>query len=101
MSTIEETRESVIQGQSKVTVEKTTQAFAEGIAPDMILHHGLIRAMGDVGRLFEKGVYVVPEMLIAACAMDKAPQALRLYLVAQGARLDRRMNYVSTPFLDH
>jgi len=86
VSLITEIRESVILGQAKVTVEKTTQALAEGIAPDVILHQGLISAMGEVGRLFEEGVYFVPEMLIAARAMDKALQILKPYLVAQGVQ---------------
>ncbi len=86
MSLIEEIRESVIQGQAKVTVEKTEQALAEGASPDVILHDGLISAMGEVGRLFEEGVYFVPEMLIAARAMDKALQILRPYLVEQGVQ---------------
>lgn len=84
MSLIEEIRESVIQGQANVTVEKTQQALAEGIAADTILNDGMISAMSEVGRLFEEGEYFVPEMLIAARAMDKAMQVLKPYLVAQG-----------------
>ncbi len=86
MALIEEIRESVIQGQAKVAVEKTEKALAEGLSPDTILNQGLISAMSEVGRLFEEGVYFVPEMLIAARAMDKALQILKPYLVAQGVK---------------
>lgn len=86
MSLIDEIRESVIQGQANVTVDKTRQALAEGVSPEAILHQGLISAMGEVGRLFEEGVYFVPEMLIAARAMDKALQILRPHLVAAGVQ---------------
>jgi 5-methyltetrahydrofolate--homocysteine methyltransferase len=84
VSLIEEIRESVIQGQASVTVEKTQQALAEGIDAGEILNDGMISAMSEVGRLFEEGEYFVPEMLIAARAMDKAMQILKPYLVAQG-----------------
>ena len=84
MSLIEEIRESVINGQANATVEKTQQALAEGIDAGTILNDGMISAMSEVGRLFEEGEYFVPEMLIAARAMDKGMQILKPHLVAQG-----------------
>lgn len=86
MSLIEEIRVSVINGQAKITVEKTQQALAENVPADVILNEGLISAMSEVGQRFEEGVYFVPEMLIAARAMDKALQILRPYLIAQGVQ---------------
>jgi 5-methyltetrahydrofolate--homocysteine methyltransferase len=86
VSLIEEIRVSVINGQAKIAVEKTQQALAENVPADVIPNEGLISAMSEVGRLFEEGVYFVPEMLIAARAMDKALQILRPYLVAQGVQ---------------
>ncbi|MCZ2099834.1 MAG: corrinoid protein, partial [Anaerolineae bacterium] len=50
----------------------------------VILNDGMISAMSEVGRLFEEGEYFVPEMLIAARAMDKGMQILKPHLVAQG-----------------
>ncbi|MCP5100136.1 MAG: cobalamin-binding protein [Chloroflexi bacterium] len=47
----------------------------------MILHECLIPAMDEVGRLFEKGDYFVPEMLIAAMAMKAGLAVLRPLLV--------------------
>ncbi|MCC6801751.1 MAG: corrinoid protein [Anaerolineae bacterium] len=84
MSLIEEIRESVIHGQANVTVEKTRQALDEGVDAGAILNDGMISAMSEVGRLFEEGEYFVPEMLIAARAMDKGMQILKPHLVAQG-----------------
>jgi corrinoid protein of di/trimethylamine methyltransferase len=86
MSVIDELREGVIQGQANVAVDKVKQALDEGIAADVILNDGLISAMGKVGQLYEDGVVFVPEMLIAARAMDKALQILRPYLVEQGVK---------------
>ncbi|MCZ7540455.1 MAG: corrinoid protein [Anaerolineae bacterium] len=84
MSLIQEIRQGVIEGQAKVVVPKVEQALAEGIAPDKILHEGLIDAMGEVGRLFEEGEYFVPEMLISARAMSAALEKLKPLLVETG-----------------
>lgn len=47
----------------------------------MILKEGLVAAMGEVGRLFETGEYYVPEMLIAARAMQSGLKLLKPRLV--------------------
>lgn len=82
---IQEIREAVINGQSKVVVSKVDQALTEeGIAAKVVLNDGLISAMGEVGQLFEDGEFFVPEMLIAARAMSAALDILKPYLGAQG-----------------
>jgi len=45
------------------------------------LNKGMIKAMGEVGRLFEEGEYFVPEMLIAARAMKAGLAILKPKLV--------------------
>ncbi len=86
MTIIDELREGVIQGQANVALEKVKKALEEGYAADVILNEGLISAMSKVGQMYEDGEVFVPEMLIAARAMDKALQILRPYLVAQGVK---------------
>jgi len=84
MSLIAEIRQAVIEGQAKQVVPKVEEALAQDIAPETILHDGLIDAMQEVGRLFEEGEYFVPEMLIAARAMKAALAILQPLLVDQG-----------------
>jgi len=84
MALLDEIRQAVIDGQAKVVVPKVEQALSEGIAPDKILHEGLISAMAEVGRMFEEGEYFVPEMLIAARAMAAALGLLKPHLLEQG-----------------
>lgn len=86
MSLIEEIREAVIQGQAGVAVEKVQQALNEGESAEAILNQGLISAMQRVGQLFEEGTAFVPEMLIAARAMDKALNVLKPHLVEAGVK---------------
>ncbi len=73
--------DSILNGQHKVTPEKVTQALAEGIDPVTVLTESMVAAMGEVGRLFEEGEYYVPEMLIAARAMQSGLAVLKPRLV--------------------
>jgi 5-methyltetrahydrofolate--homocysteine methyltransferase len=50
--------------------------------PGDILDQGMIASMREVGRRFEEGDYYVPEMLVAARAMQAALSLLKPYLVA-------------------
>ncbi len=69
--------QSVLEGQSKDTVEKINDALEEGIDAETILNKGMVSAMGEVGRLFEEGEYFVPEMLISARAMQEGLAVLK------------------------
>jgi len=79
-SEIEKIFEGILDGNSKLVVEMISQAIASGIAPASILNDGMIAAMAQVGKLFEEGEYFVPEMLIAARAMQKGLDVLKPYL---------------------
>ncbi|HMK96224.1 MAG TPA: corrinoid protein [Acidimicrobiales bacterium] len=86
MATLDDLRRAVVDGASKVAADKASQALAEGTAPEVILHDGLIAAMNEVGQLFEEGEIYVPEMLVAARAMNSALAILKP-LLAQGGAL--------------
>lgn len=77
---IKEIYTNVMEGEADVVKEKVQAALAAGIAAPVILNKGMIAAMGEVGRLFEAGEYFVPEMLIAARAMQSGLALLSPYL---------------------
>lgn len=77
---LEKIYEGILDGNAKLVVESIEQALANGIPPATILNDGMIAAMGEVGKLFEEGEYFVPEMLIAARAMQKGLELLKPYL---------------------
>ncbi len=79
-STLETIYEGILDGNTNLVVEKISLALNEGVEPAVILNNGMIAAMGEVGRLFEEGEYFVPEMLIAARAMQKGLEVLKPYL---------------------
>jgi len=81
MSTVlEKIYEGILDGNANQTIASVQQALNEGMGPAEILNQGMIAAMGEVGRLFEEGEYFVPEMLIAARAMQKGLELLKPYL---------------------
>src|SRR3990170_2165225 len=70
----------VIDGQSALVQEKVKDALASGLNPGVILNEGMIAAMREVGRRFEEGGFYVPEMLIAARAMQSGLALLKPHL---------------------
>ncbi len=67
---IETIYEGILSGDQQLVTQQVTEALNSGLAPDLILKEGLVAAMDKVGKLFENGEYYVPEMLIAARAMQ-------------------------------
>jgi 5-methyltetrahydrofolate--homocysteine methyltransferase len=77
---LEKVFEGILDGDAKLVVNEVQKALEAGLSPATILNEGMIAAMGEVGRLFEEGEYFVPEMLIAARAMQKGLEILKPYL---------------------
>ena len=59
-------------------------ALDAGFAPEDILNKGMIASMQEVGQLYERGEYFVPEMLVSARAMQLGLDVLRPHLVSSG-----------------
>ena len=81
MTVLDELREAVIDGQAKLAVAAATQGLEQGIPAEVLLHDGLIAAMREVGRLFEENEIYVPEMLVAARAMNATVAVLKPRLI--------------------
>ena len=73
--------DAVLRGDAKTAGAETQAALAAGTPAEKILHEACIPAMSEVGRLFEIGEKFVPEMLIAARAMQTAVNILKPQLV--------------------
>ena len=83
---IKEIYTSILEGSQKVTVVKVQEALDKGINPGVILNDGMVAAMAEVGRLFEEGEYYVPEMLIAARAMQNGLAVLKPHLASANVK---------------
>ena len=66
--------------------ELTKQALDEGIRPDDILENALIPAMASVGDRFSRKEIFVPQMLMAAKAMNSAMKHLKPYFLSGETR---------------
>lgn len=84
MAVLEDIRESVIYGKKKDTIAAVERALTEGKSAQEILNQALIPAMQEVGLRFERNEFFVPEMLIAARAMQAGINLIRPLLVADG-----------------
>jgi 5-methyltetrahydrofolate--homocysteine methyltransferase len=78
---VKEIYDGVIAGNNPLVQQKVRDALESGVAAGTILNEGMIPAMAEVGRLFEIGEYYVPEMLIAARAMQGGMTLLKPHLV--------------------
>jgi len=73
--------QAVIDGDLDAAKERVLERISKGADPEVILHEALIPAMDEVGSRYESGEYFVPEMLIAARAMQAAMGILKPLLV--------------------
>jgi methylmalonyl-CoA mutase cobalamin-binding domain/chain len=66
--------------------ELVEEGLEADLGPDRMLYDALIPSLEEVGARFERGDYFVPEMLIAARAMQGALDILRPLLALTGAK---------------
>lgn len=72
---------AILNGNAKVAVAEAQAALEAGVPAEDILQQACIPAMTEVGRLFESGEKFVPEMLIAARAMQSTVNLLKPHLI--------------------
>lgn len=74
------------QGRAKNVKELVSQALEQGISPKDILEEGLIAGMNVIGEKFKNNEVYVPEVLVAARAMNMGSEVLKPHLVASGVK---------------
>ena len=83
MTKINEIAQAVENGKSKVVAGLVEEALKEGAGAPEILN-AMIDAMGVVGDKFTKSEVFVPEMLVAAKAMQNGVEVLKPVLAGEG-----------------
>ncbi len=78
--------EHVIKGKAPIVKELVQKAIDTQIPVKQILDEGLIAGMAVVGDKFKKNEFYVPEVLIAARAMNTGMTLLKPILKAQGVK---------------
>lgn len=82
-ATIEKIYQGVLDGDREIVVEGVQEAIDAKLTAEKILREGMMTAMAKVGALFEEGEYFVPELLVAARAMQGGMELLKPLLVAE------------------
>lgn len=86
MSILVDISENLQHGKAKVVKELVQQAIDEGIAVQQILDEGLLDGMSIIGEKFKKNEVFVPEVLVAARAMNMGAQLLKPLLADAGVK---------------
>jgi 5-methyltetrahydrofolate--homocysteine methyltransferase len=78
--------EETLIGNAPEVKDLVNKGLEEGLGCESMLYDALIPSLEEVGARFERGDYFVPEMLIAARAMQGALDILRPLLAETGAK---------------
>lgn len=84
MSILDKLSTSIQAGNVAKVTELVNQGLREGIEPYAILYDGLMDGMGIIGEKFKKNEVFVPEVLIAARAMNAGMKILKPKLIETG-----------------
>jgi 5-methyltetrahydrofolate--homocysteine methyltransferase len=76
--------DETLVGNAPAVKDGVNGGLEDGLSPDRMLFEALIPSLEEVGARFERGDYFVPEMLIAARAMQGALDILRPLLAETG-----------------
>ena len=83
MSILIEIQENLQKGKAKLVAAKVEEALAAGTEPQQIMQ-SLLDGMGVVGERFKRDEVFVPDVMIAARAMNRGLAALKPHLLESG-----------------
>ena len=86
MVNLVEISEALINGKAPVVVDLVNKALSEGTSPQEILNKALIPGMDVVGKKFKANEFYVPEVLVAARAMQGGLRILKPLLAEAGVK---------------
>ena len=84
MTVLSEINRGLIEGNEDVVVELVEKALNNNIPAKGILDKGIIPGLRQVGDLFEKGEYFLPELIVSGEAATKALELLQPILEKSG-----------------
>ncbi|MFH0870901.1 MAG: corrinoid protein [bacterium] len=86
MVNLVEISEALINGKAPVVVDLVNKALSEGTSPQEIMNKALIPGMDVVGKKFKANEFYVPEVLVAARAMQGGLNILKPLLAEAGVK---------------
>lgn len=91
MAVLQEISEQLQRGKAKLVKELVQQAIDEGFSAKQILEEGLLGGLSVIGVKFKNNEVFVPEVLVAARAMNMGVQVLKPYLQESGVQAKGRV----------
>ena len=92
----EKIKEAVLKGNKKGIAALTTQAIEEGEEAQQLLNETLLPAINEVGDLFDKGKYFLPQLIASAEAMKNSIEILEPYLMSDSQNQDMPVIIIAT-----
>jgi len=86
MVDVEQIKQAIIKGRYKDISKLVEDALKNDVKPVNILEEALYPGMGTVGDKFSKGEYFIPDLVLAARAMQAAINVLKPYFVGKKLR---------------
>lgn len=86
--TITEITQYLIKCEPENTLEATKRALAEKVPPLKIINEGLMPGMEEIGKRFQTGEYFLPQMVIAAKAMQRSLEELKPALKSRQEKVE-------------
>ncbi len=75
------------KGRAKIVKQLVEQALTEGAKPNEIIENALLDGMSIIGEKFKNNEVFVPEVLIAARAMNAGMDLLKTHMAADGLEI--------------
>ncbi len=86
MELLDKISELLQKGKAKDVKTLVQQAIDEGVPAQQILEEGLLSGMSVIGEKFKNNEVFVPEVLVAARAMNKGAELLKPLLAEEGVK---------------
>lgn len=89
-------RADVLKGKREIIVEDTRKAMEEGIEAKTLLDEVLLPAINEVGELFDKGKYFLPQLIASAEAMKASIEYMEPVLLQANTGQDMPTVVIAT-----
>ena len=89
-------RNAVLKGNRSGVGAFTREALAQGETPADLLNQVLLPAINEVGELFDKGKYFLPQLIASAEAMKNSIEILEPLLLSETDRQDKPAVVIAT-----
>ena len=88
--------QAVLSGGKGLVIDEVKAALSAGIEPGEVIDRYLIAAINEVGRLFDKQIYFLPQLIASAQTMEKAIGYLEPMLVRGGSEEETATIVIAT-----